>query len=133
MTKQQKLKDYRHVARQIRLLEEKLFEIETKARRTTASYGDGCGGKSGSSGDPLAESVASIVDLQEMLNAKVSTSYALLADVERTIESLPIAEQNLIRLRYVYGWRWEHIGLELGYTADYAKQIHNLVIKKLEK
>ena len=130
MTKQE-LQKYCWIQRNIQQLEEKLFELETKATRMTAHLFTQAPGSSGYSHDKIANIVTKIMEVKEEINNQLQKMYDLLGKIEKAIETLPPREKYLIRARYIEGKTWERIAVDMNYSWQHVHKIHSRALKLL--
>ena len=131
MTKEE-LREYRDLAAYIRELEDKLLELESQAMRITTVIKQDMVDSSGSK-DKLADSVAKIVEVQNLINDKIGTLKQKERKVLDTIKALSTKEQRIFYLRYVKGYKWERVAVETGYCWAQTHRIHGKCLKELSK
>ncbi len=129
MTKRQ-LQEYYYLKKNIRYLEDKLLELETKATKMSMSISDMP--RSGDSTD-MADVVIEMVKVKIDTNEQLQKSYKLLAEIEKSIKTLPEREQYLIRARYIEDKSWEQIAVDMNYSWRQIHNIHSKALKALIK
>ncbi len=126
MTKE-RLQQYRWLVLEIKQLEERLVELESKARKMTGRItGELIGGKIVS--DKMAELVCAITDLNEVINLKRLKSIKEEICIENSLNHLLAEQSCILRYRYLEGYNWRKIGNNLSFCE---RQIHNIHIKAL--
>lgn len=111
-------------------LEERLFELETKATQITTRLSKEPKGTPILE-DKLGETVAKMVDLQNEINEQLAEYYEKVKVIEQAISKLPPREALLIRLRYIEQKRWEEICVEMNYSWRQIHYIHSEALKLL--
>ena len=129
ITKRQ-LQAYRDIVAEIAEQEERLYTLDCKAQKITTRFSDEPHVASQVQ-DSMAETIAAMVDLSNIINNAVSESYKLLRDIEAAIEPLPAAERRLMRLRYMDGMKWESICVCMGYEWAQIHRIHASALQNL--
>jgi len=82
--------------------------------------------------DKLATTVAKIVDIETMLDAKINEYLIKRYEIENCISSLPPNLRLLMRLRYIEGMRWEAIACELNYEWAHVHRLHSKALKMIQ-
>lgn len=126
------LSAYAWLRLEISQLEETLAEMDSRARKTTASI-SGMPRGGFNIVDRMAETVARMIDIQAQINEKVLESLELLAQIERTLTFLPMREQVILRMRYVKCLEWESICKETDYSARQIHVIHSGALKSISQ
>ena len=129
MTNQEKkayLLRYRDNEREIRRLQEEILRWESQSRKTTVSFG-GAGGE-----DRLQVAVEKIVRLQNRLTQQVIERVRLREQIEDAIASVEDERLRLLlRYRYIEGWTWEHIAVELDNSYQWVCHLHGMALKEI--
>ena len=122
MTKE-RLQQYRWIKLEIKQLEERLFELENKAIKTTKTIS--ADPRSGSKvPDGLAETVCAIADLIDIINVKRTASMVEEKEIERAFDSLTTDKRCLLRMRYSEGLSWSDICIKLNYSRAQIDRMH---------
>lgn len=129
MTKHE-LQEYHWLMRNISHLEDRLFELETKATRMTSRVSDEP--RCGSGPDKMSEAVANIIELKDRINKELGKAYAAANKIETAIERLNEQEKQLIRMRYIERKDWEVICFEIKYSWRQTHRIHSQALEKLK-
>lgn len=116
------LQSYYWIMRNVDRLEERLLELETAATRQTTSLTHAP--KSSSPANRLEALVVKIVEVQDEINRQLQKAYAIMADIERAIQTLPQREAYLVRARYIDLKSWERIAVEMNYSWRQTHYIH---------
>lgn len=134
MTNQEKkayLLRYRDNEREIRRLQEEILRWESQSRKTTVSFG-GAGGTGGNGEDRLQIAVEKIVRLQNRLTQQVIERVRLREQIEDAIASVEDERLRLLlRYRYIEGWTWEHIAVELLLDYRWVLRLHGKALECL--
>lgn len=130
MTKE-KLRKYCWLKKNIEELEERLFQVETKARCITASMEkDFITG--GVIRDRMAERVAEMADISITINEQLRKAYQLEKEIEDAIDSLDEREKYLIRLKYIRCMTWPEVCVEMNYTWQHIHRIHAMALEQIK-
>lgn len=127
MTNQEKkdfLRRYRDNEREIRWLQEEILRWESQSRKTTVSF-CGAGGTGGSGEDHLQVAIERIVGLQNRLTQQVIERVRLREQIEDVIGTVGDERLRLLlRYRYIEGWTFERIAVELNYSWRQIIRMH---------
>ena len=131
MTKE-KLRQYCWLIKNINTLEERLFQVETKAQSITA-----CMDKDFITGgvvsDRMAERVAEMADISKTINEQLRKAYKLEKEIEEAIEVLDEREKYLIRLKYIKCLTWPEIAVDMNYSWQNMHKIHAKALTQLKE
>lgn len=123
-TVQDRLRQYRYLLREIKLLEEDLLELDTKTQRLTTQL---TGMPRGSAGtDRLTDIIARKIELREIISERAAWLHQERVELERYVSRVPDSLlRQILALRYFRGLSWTAVGLALGggNTGNSAKQI----------
>ena len=121
------LRQHCWLKKNIKRLEDRLLELQTKATSMTVTLKQDpvCGG---GDRDRMAFNVSKIIEVRDQINEQLVKAYALEAKIEKAIETLPEREKMLIRLKYVDCKTFEEVCVEMHY--EWA-QIHRIHAKSL--
>lgn len=128
MTKKD-LQQYYWIIKNIERLEEKLFELEEKARKTTSVLQLAPG--QSNNVDNLGDLVASMVDYQNKINELLAEAMKVAKRIEEAIAQLPERERYLVRARYIDCKSWEQIAVDMNYSWRQVHYIHSNALKLL--
>ncbi len=127
----EKLQEYLFLNESIEQLENELVCIESKVTKVTPCLSDLP--KMQGFSDTLTENVAKMIDLQNLINKKLSNMYDLRNDLEQMICKLPTREQYLVRARYINRKTWEQIAVDMCYGWAQVHRIHSNALKILNE
>lgn len=82
-------------------------------------------------GDIVGEGVARAVDMEKLLQAKISELCMLREEAEAVIAALPSKERRLLRLRYFHGRSWQEIAMRLHYDESTCRRIHRVLVHQV--
>lgn len=124
------LHDYRNICREIAQIERMTEQLEAAMTAPKAQIMTGMP-RSGGSGDPIAEQVARMIELQEKYETKRVELLAAQDAVETLIEGLDSLERRIFRLHYIDGLIWERVCVEIGYSWRRTHEYHSKALDKL--
>lgn len=134
MTNQEKkdyLIRYRDNEREIRRLQNEIQRWKDSAYITSVKYTGAGGGADGQ--DKLQVNVERLVRLQNRLTAQMRARIQLRDEIEDAIESVPDDRlQLLLRYRYIEGWTFEQIAVEMHYAFRHITRMHGQALDVLE-
>jgi DNA-directed RNA polymerase specialized sigma subunit len=82
--------------------------------------------------DPMAESIAKVLEKQSKLMDMVLEIETLIADVEKYIEDvLPPKQSRILRLRYFEALTWEEVAEHAGFEMRWCFELHDRAIESL--
>jgi len=128
MTKD-KLRQYRHLAKEVEKLQEEINRIRSSLLPGAQVMSDMPRG--GQQEDKMASVVALIVDTEEVLREKIRECIGLRLDIEHCISILPSESRQLMRLRYIDGYEWEKICVELNYSWRHIHRKHSDILQSI--
>ena len=77
----------------------------------------------------MEEYVSKIVDLTREVDAQIDEYVDLTRAIDATIAALKDQRfQDLLRWRYMDGWRWERISRAMGYEERQVYRLHALAL-----
>lgn len=126
------LQDYLWLKRSIKQLEEKRFELETRATRMTSRL-DGQPKSPAWDKSKFEDLVIEMVELDEKLWERLKEHYARTEDIERAIQALPERERVLMRARYIEGKTFREIAADTSYSCRHTVRMHGKALRDLEK
>lgn len=117
------------------LIKNKIDEVDRlmcMATKVTASS-DGERVKSSGSQERMADTVTSIIDLKEEINADIDRFINMKRNIMQVIDSLDNADYiNLLYCRYYHYMTWEAIACEMGYTYAWICTLHVRALNKMD-
>ena len=122
------LQQYYWAKKNIKRLEDRLFELETVAIKVTTTLSHQPKGTSVSDKSGI---IAEIVEVQNEINYQLKRAYGLMAKVEEAIKALPEREACLVRLRYIDCRRWEEICVDMNYSWRQVHRIHGEALEMM--
>jgi DNA-directed RNA polymerase specialized sigma24 family protein len=129
----ERLRQYQQLKREKALLEEKLEEIESTMASPRLQKLDGMPRSQAQGGSLLESLVEQHLTLKGLYACKLKELNATLLEIETAIETLEDpTERNLMRLRYIDGFKWEEIAVALGYEWSQTHRIHARALEKLK-
>lgn len=123
------LQEYYWMIKNIKRLEEKLFELEEQARKSTTVFQHTP--RQSNNTDRLGELVAAIVDYQDKINEMLAKAMQAAKRIEEAIAKLPERERFLVRARYIELKSWEQIAVDMNYSWRQVHYIHSNALKLL--
>lgn len=82
--------------------------------------------------DTLQAAVATIMERKEQIVAQIGQAAALAREIEQAIESLEDDRLRLLlRYRYISGWTWERIAVEMGYAYRQVTRLHGKALEEI--
>ncbi len=134
MTNQEKkayLGRYRDNEREIRRTEEEILRWESLSRKTTTTMGAAGGGSNGE--DKLQAAVEKIVRWQNRLTLLLGERVRLREEIEVAIGTVEDERLRLLlRYRYIDGWTWERIAVELNYAYRNVTRLHGRALDEIK-
>lgn len=86
----------------------------------------------GSSQEDLSGYAATLDEMIEDLKKERLEKVKIRKKIERSIRNLEDEdEQEVLRLKYINGWEWEDIAIEIGYGLRNTHYIHSRALKNL--
>lgn len=86
----------------------------------------------GSSQQDLSEYAATLDEMIEDLKRERLEKVKRRKEIEQSIRSLEDEdEQEVLRLRYIQGLKWEEVSVEIGHSWQHIHRIHARALKKI--
>lgn len=126
-----KLNSYRPLVREIDYLKRKIEAMRDRQTSIRSSSDVSEVQAPGSNSDKIGNSVAELIDLEQMYLDKIDKATSQLKEMEHMIDILTPTERLLIRARYIDGEYLEAICGIIGYSYVQTKRIHKAALKKL--
>ena len=79
----------------------------------------------------MAEYVIKAADISKQIELDLNRLLALQADAIALFDFLPPIEQELMELRYLNGYTWERIAVEMHYSFRQVLRLHGEILLKL--
>lgn len=87
----------------------------------------------GSSQEDLSGYAATLDEMIEDLKKERLEKVKIRKKIERSIRNLEDEdEQEVLRLRYISGLKWEEVAVEIGYCEKWTHEIHKKALKNLK-
>lgn len=87
----------------------------------------------GSSQEDLSGYAATLDEMIEDLKKERLEKVKIRKKIERSIRNLKDEdEQEVLRLRYISGLKWEEVATEMGYCEKWTHEIHKKALKNLK-
>lgn len=87
----------------------------------------------GTKRDRLAEIVAKIVDLEREVDEDIDKLQIIKKEVEQTINSVEDGTlRTLLRYRYICGYKWERIAVEMNYSWRAIHYLHSRALRQIK-
>lgn len=81
----------------------------------------------------LSDYAAKLDHLIQLLENERIGKIQLLIDIEKKINAVENAEeQEVLRLRYIKGLKWEEVALSIGYTWQHTHRIHSRALNNFK-
>ena len=113
---------------------QKCFDELDDARGTSLKSPRLDGMPRGGGGNGLDDQIARIDALERRAATARDKALEMAEIIEQIIESVQDNDEKaVLRLRYLRGYTWEEVGVELGWSVTSAWRIHGRAIQKLRK
>ena len=120
----QELNEYRE---NIKYIEEKLNdteEVKSKLEKITSTLSLTKSNTTGESNDKFADAINRLEELKLDCNEKMQKLLLKKFVIDEKIEEVDQPYRNILFYRYTRGKSWEQVASELGYSRDYACELH---------
>lgn len=112
------------------LLEEK-ERMQAMLERITPTYSDGRG--SVSNNDKITNGVAKIIEIEKKIDREIDDLYEYREHINNDISKLHDNRMyRVLYLRYIAGYRWDRIALEMGYEVRQIYRLHGQALRRLD-
>lgn len=129
--KMQYLMRYIDSKRRARAILNEIQDLKDLATKITVTFNDMPGG--GESVDKIGAIVANIVDLQTELAVQAKTMRAEQEIVQAVIDAVDDPDlRQLLFLRYINGWKWEHIAVDMNYSWRHTLRLHGAALSAVK-
>lgn len=125
--KMQYLMRYLDAKRRAKAILEEIHNLEDLATKVTVTFNDMPGG--GGADDQLGAIVSHIMDLKADMVTQAKTIKAEQQIVQAVIDAVDDPDQrHLLRLRYINGYKWERVAVEMNYSFRHTLRIHGAAL-----
>lgn len=126
------LKQYTQLEAEIRGLENDLYKQELKLGRITSRLSTAPKGGGSIHKNPDYDTVDIIADMVKALNLKINSSIAIRLNIEELINNVENYTQRLLlRYRYINGFSFERIAVELNYSWRHTHRLHSKALDNI--
>ena len=134
MTYQEKvkfLKRYKQIDKEINQLLLEKSEIFSLGTKITPTYSDMPKGTKES--DKVQSTVEKLGALEKKIDSKIDEWYEVRLDIEKAIHTVESDKfRLLLRYRYINGWTWEKIAVEMNYAYRNVTRLHGKAINLIK-
>jgi DNA-directed RNA polymerase specialized sigma subunit len=127
-----RLKEYTWIRENIKNLEDRLLEIDTRLQKITNTLQTDIVQTTKDS-DKWTLLIQKRMDVEELIKAEITNGFAEMEYIERVISKLPEREKLLMRLRYIDCISWEEICVKMHYEWRQTHYTHAAILKKIYK
>lgn len=125
--KMQYLMRYLDAKRRAKAILDEIRNLEDLATKVTVTFNDMPGG--GGADDQLGAIVSHIIDLKADMVTQAKTMKAEQQIVQAVIDAVDDPDQrHLLRLRYINGYKWERVAVEMNYSFRHTLRIHGAAL-----
>ena len=125
--KMQYLMRYIDAKRRAKAILDEIRNLEDLATKVTVTFNDMPGG--GGADDQLGAIVSHIIDLKADMVTQAKTIKAEQQIVQAVIDAVDDPDQrHLLRLRYINGYKWERVAVEMNYSFRHTLRIHGAAL-----
>ena len=125
--KMQYLMRYLDSKRRAKAILDEIRNLEDLATKVTVTFNDMPGG--GGADDQLGAIVSHIIDLKADMVTQAKTMKAEQQIVQAVIDAVDDPDQrHLLRLRYINGYKWERVAVEMNYSFRHTLRIHGAAL-----
>lgn len=125
------LKRYKQIDDEINQLLLEKSEIFSLGTKVTPTYSDMPKGMGES--DKVQSTVEKLGDLEKRINDKIDEWYEAKLDIEKAIHTVESDKLRLLlRYRYINGWTFEQIAVQMHYTWRQINRLHKKAINVIE-
>lgn len=128
-----KLNSYIPLVREIKYLEDKIAAIRDRQTSIRSSSDVSEVQALGGNDDKIGDSIAKLIDLEQVYLDKVARATIQLREIEKLIDNLTPTERLLMRAKYIDGEYFESICGIIGYSYRQTMRIHECAMRKLQQ
>lgn len=126
------LKRYIILEIEIRRLEDDLYKQEMKLGRITSRLSAAPKGGGSIHKNSDFDTINNIADMVKGLNLKINESIAIRKNIEELINNVEnYTERLLLRYRYINGFSFERIAVELDYSWRHTHRLHTKALDNI--
>lgn len=130
--KKEYLRSYRKTRAEEKAIRESIEEL--RLNKMSPSLGVQDGMPKGSGGSDLSGYAARLDELERKLQVKQKKAVILMCNIADSISEMEdVTERTLLRYRYICGYTWEKIAVELGYSWRQVHYIHGKALQNFRK
>lgn len=126
----ERLKEYIWIKANIKELQDRLLEIDTKLQHITSNL-DADKVQTTKNNDQWTALIQQRIEIHELINAEITQGLKQMAFIEKVIAKQPEREKRLMRLRYIQGKKWEEICVDMNYSWVQIHDIHSKILKRI--
>jgi len=123
------LKNYLGLTREIQELRQELEELYVGPEGSV--LGQVTTKKGGKKRRDLSDTVTHMITIEELLSIKYNQLKAERLRIEEALEMLPAGERVIIRMRYLQGYPWVRIQLQLELSEASVTRAHSRALQRL--
>lgn len=128
------LSSYRRLVQECKSLQDEIIRLEHQKERMGTSFPKMPESSSVDNKSALEELTAAIDELETRLKTRSAVYGNILDSVEEAINQvIDPKDQQLLRLRYIYGYTFQRIADKMYYTdKQYASKVHKRILNKYD-
>lgn len=134
MTAKQHLSRYQEINREIDALVEDCDRLRSLAERVVCGQLDSM--PKSANPDPSAQftrAIEQIIAKEAEIDRRIEAMMVVRDEIEVTIETVSDATlRTLLRYRYICGWTWERIAVEMDYSYMHICRLHGKVLSEIK-
>lgn len=132
MTAKEFLRRYIQADREINAKLEEVSRLRQLATKTTKAFDDDRI-VNGTKRNHIAEIVDKIVDMEREVDRDIDRLQQIKKEVEQAINSVDDSTlRTLLRYRYICGYKWERIAVEMNYSWRATHYLHGRALSKIK-
>ena len=130
MTALESLRELRWMAKDIEQWRERIDRLRSAMEGMTQQPREGARGTSEQ--DHLAAAIALIDEMQSTLFCKIVEREKVLLDAEQYVDTLPVSQRAIIRMKYFDGMSWAAVSRAAAYDERWCRRLHDRAVKRLD-